>query len=163
MHERPGRHTQFSIAGGSQPALPQAGQITLDRLQRESAHGQPYTVAEGSIGSGVSGATLTLSDRTQVVTTGGNRLFLASWPGSATVTSATLTSASGTITQPITSPARDTGGSASGSGSPANPGIGSVPHTAAQRAELRRFCAHLRATYNRPNGPPIGPCSSLGS
>jgi hypothetical protein len=156
--------TQLSVATGHQLAAPRAGQITLDRLQAQSAHGQPYTVAEGSTGSNVSAATLTLSNGSRVDTTVGNRLFLAWWPGSATVTSASMTSASMTSTQPITSPPRDTGGAASISGGPANPSIGSVPHTAAQRAELQRFCAHLRATYgHRPDGPPIGPCAALGS
>lgn len=103
MPERP-NGTQFSVAVGNQPAPPQAGQITLDRLQAESANGQPYTAAEGSIGSGVSRSTLTLSDGSQVVTTVGNGLFPAWRPGSATVTSATVTSASGR--QPGESPRR---------------------------------------------------------
>jgi len=156
--------TQMSVAAGHQLAPPRPGQITLDRLQAESAQAQPYTVAEGSTGSGVSAATLTLSNGSRVGATVGNGLFLAWWPGTATVTSASVTSASGTSTQPITSPTRDTGGSDSISGSAANPGSGNVPHTAAQRAELRRFCAHLRAAHiHRPGGQPVGPCATLGS
>jgi hypothetical protein len=154
--------TQFSIAGGNQPPMPQAGQVTLDRLQAASANGQPYTVAEGSAGSGVSAATLALSDGSQVVTTVGNGLFLAWWPGRATVTSATVTSASGTTTQTINSPAVDTGGSGTASGSATNFGGGNMPHTAAQRAALRHFCAHLKAEGARgPNGQPAGPCAQL--
>jgi hypothetical protein len=153
--------TQYSIAEGPQPALPGAGQITLDRLQAESANGQPYTVAEGSAGPGVSAAALALSDGSQVVTTVGN-LFLAWWPGSATVTSATVTTPSGTTTQPISSPERDTGGSGAASGTATNPGNGMAPHTASQRAELRRFCARMKAEgIHRPNGQPIGPCARL--
>jgi hypothetical protein len=68
-------------------------------------------IAEGSVGSGVTAATLVLSDGSDVVTTTGNGLFLAWWPGSAVITSATVTSATGTTTQPITSSALDTGGS----------------------------------------------------
>ena len=84
---------------GSQPALPEAGQIAVDRLQAESADdGQAYTIAEGSVGSGV-------------ITTTGNGLFLAWWPGSAVVTSATLTTAAGMTTQPISLPMLGTGGS----------------------------------------------------
>jgi len=99
-----------SIAG--QPALPEAGQLAVDRLQAESANdGQAYTIAEGSVGSGVTAATLVLSDGSDVVTTTGNGLFLAWWPGSAVVTSATLTTATGTTTQPINSPSLDAGGS----------------------------------------------------
>jgi hypothetical protein len=155
--------TQFSIAEGTQPAQPGAGQITLDRLQAESANGQPYTVAEGSAGPRVSAATLALSDGSRVVTTVGNGLFLAWWPGTATVTSATVTSPSGTTTEPIDSPARDAGGSGAASGTATDPGNGSGPHTASQRAELRRFCARMKAEgIHRPNGQPIGPCALLG-
>jgi hypothetical protein len=97
---------------GSQPALPEAGQIAVDRLQAESADdGQAYTIAEGSVGSGVTAATLVLSDGSDVVTTTGNGLFLAWWPGSAVVTSATLTTAAGMTTQPISLPMLGTGGS----------------------------------------------------
>jgi hypothetical protein len=102
----------MSQSMGGQAALPGAGQLTLDRLQAEAADdGQPYTIAEGSIGSGVTAATLTLSDGSQVVATTGNGLFLAWWPGSAVVASATLTTATGTTSQPINSPTRDTGSS----------------------------------------------------
>jgi hypothetical protein len=97
---------------GGQPVLPEAGQIAVDRLQAESANdGQAYTIAEGSVGSGVTAATLVLSDGSDVVTTTGNGLFLAWWPGSAVVTSANLTTATGTTTQPISSPSLDSGGS----------------------------------------------------
>jgi hypothetical protein len=154
--------TQHSIAEGTQPPPPGAGQITLDRLQAESANGQPYTVAEGSAGSGVSAATLALSDGSHVVTTVGNGLFLAWWPGSATVTSAMVTTASGTTTQPINSPARDTGGSGAASGTVTNTGNGNGPHATAQRAELRRLCAQLKAKgIHRSNGQPVGPCAKV--
>jgi hypothetical protein len=105
-------NSQMSESIGSQPPLPGAGQIALDRLRAESANnGQAYTIAEGSVGSGVTAATLVLSDGSDVVTTTGNGLFLAWWPGSAAVTSATVTTAKGEITQPISSPTLDTGGS----------------------------------------------------
>ncbi len=105
-------NSQMSESFGSQPVLPKAGQIAVDRLQAESANnGQAYTIAEGSVGSGVTAATLVLSDGSDVVTTTGTGLFLAWWPGSAVVTSATVTTATGTTTQPISSPTPDTGGS----------------------------------------------------
>jgi hypothetical protein len=154
--------TQFSVAEGAQPPPPQAGRITVDRLQGASADGQPYTVAEGSAGSGVSAAALVLSDGTHVVTTIRGGLFLAWWPGRATVTSATVTSASGTAAQAVNSPAVDTGGSVRTATGGANPGNGSLPHTARQRAELRRFCARLKAKgIHGPGGQPIGPCAAL--
>jgi len=104
-------NSQMRSVGG-QPVLPQAGKISVNRLQAESANdGQAYTIAEGSVGSDVTAATLVLSDSSDVVTTIGNGLFLAWWPGSAVVTSATLTTAAGSITQPINSPSLVTGGS----------------------------------------------------
>jgi hypothetical protein len=154
--------TQFSIALGTQPPLPGVGHITVDHLQAQSAEGQPYVIAEGSAGSGVSAATLALSDGTHVVTTIGNGLFLAWWPGTATVTSAVVTSASGTTTQTINSPPVDTGGSGTAVSSRANPGNGNGPHTAQQSAELRRFCARLKAeNLHGRKGQPIGPCATL--
>jgi hypothetical protein len=122
--------TQLSIEKGQLPPLPEAGQVTLYRLQAEYANGQPYTVAEGSAGPGVSAATLALSDGPQVVTTVGNGLFLAWWPGSATVTSATVTTASGTTTQTINSPPVDTGGPGTPSASRTGPGSANGPLTA---------------------------------
>ena len=105
-------NSQMSESVGSQPMSPPAGQIAVDRLQADSANnGQVYTIAEGSVGSGVTAATLVLSDGSDVVTTTGNGLFLAWWPGSAVVTSATVTTATGTTAQPISSPTVDTGGS----------------------------------------------------
>lgn len=97
------------IGLGSQPGLPGADQIAIDRLRTGSADGQTYTIAEGSVGSGVTAVTLSLSDGSQVVATTGNGLLLAWWPGSAVVTSATLTTDSGTTSQPIDSPASGTG------------------------------------------------------
>lgn len=97
---------------GGQPVLPEAGQIAVERLQAESINdGQTYTIAEGLVGSGVTAATLMLSDGSDVVTTTGNGLFLAWWPGSAVVTSATLSAARGTTTQPISAPVQSTGAS----------------------------------------------------
>jgi hypothetical protein len=97
---------------GGQPVLPEAGQIAVGRLQAETAYdGQAYTIAEGSVGPGVTAATLVLSDGSDIVTTTGNGLFLAWWPGSAVVTSATVTTATGTTTQPISSSTPGTGGS----------------------------------------------------
>jgi hypothetical protein len=95
---------------GSQPVVPEAGQIAVDRLQADSANGQAYTIAEGSVGPDVTAVTLVLSDGSDIVTTTGNGLFLAWWPGSAIVTSATVTTPTGTTTQPISSSTPDTGG-----------------------------------------------------
>lgn len=106
----PSQHpNHMSQSNGSQPA-PGSGQIALDRLQAETADdGQPYTIAEGSVGSGVTAVTLTLTSGSNVVATTGNGLFIAWWPGTAVVRSATLTTPTGTTAQPINSPTRDTG------------------------------------------------------
>jgi hypothetical protein len=102
--------SQLSVEQGKMPALPGAGHLTLDRLQGQTTGSQAYTVAEGSVGAGVSRATLVLSDGTHVVATVGDGLFLAWWPGRATVTSASVTTATGTITQAISAPSIDTSG-----------------------------------------------------
>lgn len=106
----------FSAEGGSQPATPSPDQIALDRFGGAYANGQRYTIAEGSAGSAVSAATLVLSDGTRVVATTGNGLFLAWWPGSATVRSATVTTATGTTTQAINYPAGTVGSAPVGTG-----------------------------------------------
>jgi hypothetical protein len=139
----------FSISSGNQPALPGSDQITLDRLQGESADGHPYTIAEGSTGSGVSAATLVLNDGSKVVTTVGNGLFLAWWPGSATVTSATLTTTSGPASQAIQSPPVDTPAGGSG-GTSTN-----LPNVVA-------FAQCMR-THGEPNFPDPKPSNGGGA
>jgi hypothetical protein len=105
-------NSQMRLIGGAQAASPKAGQIVVDRLLAESANdGQAYTIAEGSVGPGVTAATLELSDGSDIVTTTGNGVFLAWWPGSAIVTSASVTTAAGTTTQPSISSTPNTGAS----------------------------------------------------
>jgi hypothetical protein len=104
-------NSQVTAIGGH-PALPAAGQLIVDRLQVEFAsNGQAYTIAEGSVGSGVTNVSLVLSDGSDVVTTTGDGVFLAWWPGSATAASALLTTASGTTTQTISYPSHGIGDS----------------------------------------------------
>jgi hypothetical protein len=55
-------------------------------------------VAIGQTGSGVTGVTLVLGDGTSVTTTVANGFFAAWWPGNATVSSASVTTAQGTST-----------------------------------------------------------------
>jgi hypothetical protein len=105
-------NSQMRLIGGAQAVSPGAGQIAVNRLLDESASdGQAYTIAEGSVGPGVTAATLVLSDGSDIVTTTGNGVFLAWWPGSAVVTSATVTTASGTTTQPSINSTPNTGAS----------------------------------------------------
>ncbi len=57
--------------------------------------GQSFSVAEGSVGSEVSGATFVLSDGSSVVASLANGLIAAWWPGQATVSSIQVTTNSG--------------------------------------------------------------------
>lgn len=78
---------------------PPAGKI-VGSFEAHTQHaGDAYSFAEGHAGDGVTAATLILSDGSQVQTTIQNGWFVAWWPGSAAVTSASVTTASGTSTQ----------------------------------------------------------------
>jgi len=68
----------------------------------DSASDGPYTLAEGQIQSGVTGVTLDRSDGTDVQASTGGGWFVAWWPGSQDVTSAVITTPSGTSNQPVT-------------------------------------------------------------
>lgn len=154
-----GTHFSISTTSGSQPAPPGTDHISLDRLQGGSANGRPYIIAEGSAGAGVSATTLALSDGSQVTASVGNGLFLAWWPGSATVTSATVTTASGTTAQSIIPPAIDTNDSGTIASGGTYSGNGNRPHTSAQWAELRHYCERLKAQH--PDLSTTGPCALL--
>ncbi|MGZ4191001.1 MAG: hypothetical protein ACXVRW_00965 [Solirubrobacteraceae bacterium] len=78
---------------------PPAGKIVAS-FEAHTAHAQDaYSFVEGHAGDGVTAATLILSDGSQVQTTIQNGWLVAWWPGSAAVTSARVTTASGTTTQ----------------------------------------------------------------
>jgi hypothetical protein len=101
---------QFSSVAGtasSEPAasLP-ADQIVLSQQIHTSRAGDAYSFVEGRVGSGVTGASLAMSDGSHVQATVQNGWFVAWWPSDANVTSAAVTSAAGTSTQALhTSPA----------------------------------------------------------
>ena len=78
---------------------PPAGKLVAS-FEAHTAHGaDAYSFVEGHAGDGVTAATLNLSDGSQVQTTIQNGWMVAWWPGSANVTSAQVTTASGTTTQ----------------------------------------------------------------
>jgi hypothetical protein len=86
-------------SGGA--AEPPAGKIVAS-FEAHTAHASDaYSFLEGHAGTGVTAATLNLSDGTQVQTTLQNGWLVAWWPGSAAVTSAQVTTASGTTTQDV--------------------------------------------------------------
>lgn len=90
-----------SIGGTSSVATAAPGSISLGRVSFTARQRQAYTLAEGTVGAGVTGVTLELSDGSQVVTTTSNGEFAAWWPGSIGIASAQVTSVNGTVTQPL--------------------------------------------------------------
>lgn len=113
--------TSASESGSPTPVTVPAGKIELMARTAEG-DGQSYSFADGHTGAGVTGVTLVLADGTKVQTTVDNGWFVAWWPGTSNVTSAEVTTAAGTATQPINEPAVPpcpagaTCGSASGGG-----------------------------------------------
>ena len=78
---------------------PSPGAITVDQFGSSALNAQPYSLLVGRIGNGVSGVTLALANGDDVTATSGNGFFVAWWPGSQTISSATVTTASGASTQ----------------------------------------------------------------
>jgi hypothetical protein len=78
-----------------------AGKIVVDQMSFGDREGQPYTMLVGRTGTGVTAVTLSLAKDGSVTATSGNGYFLAWWPGSDTVTSATVDSATGASTQSL--------------------------------------------------------------
>jgi len=123
-------------SGSSQPApAPSASQIAVRQSQHSSRAGSAYSFVEGRVGSAVTGATLALSGGGHVQATVQNGWFVAWWPGNAGIASATVTTASGTSTQALSTPGAPTPppcaagahcASASGSGTGASMGFMSV-------------------------------------
>jgi hypothetical protein len=74
---------------------PAPGAAAVDITTTTDDNGKSFSVVEGAVGSEVSGATLELSDGSNVVTTVENGLFAAWWPGAATVSSIQVTTTVG--------------------------------------------------------------------
>lgn len=89
---------------------------------------QPYTIAAGPAAPDATAATLTLQDGTTVQATVGNSVFAAWWPSASRPSSISITTPSGTRTQPLNYP-------------PAPPG---KPAATAQRAKASRWHSHGR-------------------
>jgi hypothetical protein len=93
----------------------------------------PYTLAEGHLEPTVSAVTLVLSDGQDVTATTGSGWLVAWWPGSADVTAARVTSASGTTTEQLnhlrlpTPPPPSSGAPGSGAAVPLSPGPDDLP------------------------------------
>jgi hypothetical protein len=67
--------------------------------------GQDFGILTGQVGANVSAVTLVLDDGDRIETTVADGWFAAWWPGTHAVRSAAITTASGTITQPLNTPA----------------------------------------------------------
>jgi hypothetical protein len=85
----------FSNSQWLSGSTPSADGAVVNLTYTDSVNGQSFSVAEGSVGSDVTSATLQLSDGTSVETTVNNGLFAAWWPGLATVSSTPVTSSAG--------------------------------------------------------------------
>jgi len=92
----------FTNASGrstSPPVRVPAEKLFLWDEHTKTASGQAYTFVIARAGAGVTAANLTLEDGTEVTATVENAWSVAWWPGSNQVTSAQLTTPSGTQTQ----------------------------------------------------------------
>jgi hypothetical protein len=95
----------FSNASGwstSPPVTVPAGKLFLWAEHTTTDSGPAYTFVIARAGDGVSAANVTLDDGTEVTATVRNSWAVAWWPGSHQLTSAQLTTASGTQTQTFT-------------------------------------------------------------
>jgi hypothetical protein len=81
-----------------------AGAIAVDQVSVLAREGQPYTLVEGRTGDRVTAVTLALGDGSTVTATSGDGLFVAWWPGSQTIVSAAVSTATGVSTQTLNLP-----------------------------------------------------------
>lgn len=95
---------QGAFATNSAAAVP-AGQIAVSTFgsnrSRPDEGSAQFSRIVGRTGSGVTAVAVRLSDGKQVAASTANGWFLAWWPGTAQATSAEVTTAGGTQTQPI--------------------------------------------------------------
>jgi hypothetical protein len=85
----------FTTNQSTNAATPTPGGAVVNLTYTDTQDSRSFTVAEGSVGSQVSGATMQLSDGTSVVATVNNGLFAAWWPGQATLSSIQVTTTAG--------------------------------------------------------------------
>jgi hypothetical protein len=86
----------LELAGSSSGPISQASE------QQLTVSGQPYTFLQGQVQAGVTGATVVLSDGTDVQATVADGSLVAWWPGSAGATAAHATSGSAVTSQQLT-------------------------------------------------------------
>jgi hypothetical protein len=98
----PGAESLRFLTRHTPPPGPDA--VSVDGVSFLSRYGQGYTLLEGRVGSAVRGVTMVLDDGRTVTPTTGNGLFVAWWPGAVGITSATVSTASGSTTEPLDVP-----------------------------------------------------------
>jgi hypothetical protein len=81
-----------------------SGAIAVDQVSILARDSQPYTLVEGRTGGGVTGVSLVLGNGAKVTATIGDGAFAAWWPGSESITSAIVSTASGSVTQTVNLP-----------------------------------------------------------
>lgn len=79
----------------SRPVAVAAGQLQFSGGVTQDSAGDQLTVADGRTGSGVTAVSFDLSDGSTVEATVSGGYYMAWWPGTATATSAEITTASG--------------------------------------------------------------------
>jgi hypothetical protein len=77
------------------------GGIVVDQVSVLARVGQPYTLVEGRTGTRVTNVVLALGNGSKVTATSGEGVFIAWWPGSQSITSAMVTTATGVSTQAL--------------------------------------------------------------
>jgi hypothetical protein len=127
----------------------------------------PYTFIDGRVANGVTGTTLVLKDGQNIVATVADGWFVAWWPGSSDATSAQVTKASGTTSEPFV-PVSQMGtkfplgqaGSSSGVTLPPSPGTctttppSSTPTTSGTSSTSGGPSVNCKATTSTGGGAP---------
>ena len=90
------------VMGSGAPVA--TGAVAVDQVSVLAREGQPYTLVEGRTGDGVTGVILALGNGTRVTATTGHGLFVAWWPGSQDIASASVSTATGVSTQTLSLP-----------------------------------------------------------
>ena len=90
---------QMSVMGLSRPS---SGPVSQASQMHSLPAGGQYTLVQGQVQAGVTGATLVLSDGSDGQASVADESFVVWWPGSAHATAAHVTSGSATTTQQLT-------------------------------------------------------------
>jgi hypothetical protein len=109
--------TSVTVGGNGSDGIEQ---VSIDPLN--SASQGPYTVVEGEIAADVTGVTLVRSDGQDIQASIGDGLFLAWWPGTASATTAEITTSGGVTSDPLSTPAPPPAGGTGTCGSSSSAG-----------------------------------------